>query len=124
MVDVIGGKPGIRSSRFARAGATDSENNRKLLRLMKEVPSAKRSAVFVSYVAISKNGKFLGGSEGKCPGAIGFDPRGENGFGYDPLFTPAGYNRTFAQLPASVKNSISHRAIALKRARAIIQKHL
>ena len=124
MVDALDGKPGVRSSRFAHTKATDRENNVKLLKLMKNVPAKKRQATFVCVVAIAEDGNLLGTTEGRCNGTIGFKPKGKNGFGYDPLFTPKGYNRTFAQFKTSFKNRISHRGKALKKAKSIIQKYL
>ncbi|MBN1353220.1 MAG: RdgB/HAM1 family non-canonical purine NTP pyrophosphatase [Candidatus Omnitrophica bacterium] len=124
MVEALGGKPGIRSSRFARAKATDKENNAKLLQLMKNVPHGKRQATFACVIAIAKNGALLGTSEGLCRGTIGFELKGKSGFGYDPIFTPKGYKHTFAEFKPSFKNRISHRAEALKKAKLIIQKYL
>ncbi|NQU94769.1 MAG: RdgB/HAM1 family non-canonical purine NTP pyrophosphatase [Candidatus Omnitrophica bacterium] len=124
MVDALGGKPGVRSSRFSRVGAKDEENNAKLLKLMKNVPPKKRQATFISVAAVALNGILLGTALGQCKGTIGLQPEGMNGFGYDPLFTPGGYNRTFAQFKSSFKNKISHRAEALKKAKTIIQKYL
>ena len=124
MVDALDGKPGVRSSRFAHTRAKDEENNAKLLRLMKNIPPKKRGATFVSVVAIAENGNLIGTARGECGGTIGFEPKGKNGFGYDPLFTPKGKNRTFAQFSPSFKNRISHRAKALKKAKAIIRKYL
>lgn len=124
MVNALGGKPGVRSSRFAHAKAKDEENNAKLLKLMKNVPLKKRQATFISAAAIAENGVLLGTALGQCKGTIGFQPEGRNGFGYDPLFTPGGYNRTFAQFKSSFKNKISHRAEALKKAKTIVQKYL
>ena len=123
-VDALGGKPGIRSSRFARANATDSENNKKLLNLMRNIPASGRRATFVCSIAIAEDGNLIGKAEGKCRGLIGFEPKGKNGFGYDPLFTPKRYKRTFAELSPGFKNRISHRAGALKKAKAIIRKFL
>lgn len=124
MVDALGGKPGVRSSRFAHTKATDEENNTKLLRLMKNVPAKKRSATFISVIAVAEDGNLLDTTEGKCKGRIGFKPKGKNGFGYDPLFTKEGYQKTFAELRPSHKNRISHRAKAAKKAKSIIQKYL
>jgi len=122
-VDALDGRPGVRSSRFARAKATDGENNAKLLRLIKDVPANKRSATFICVVAVAENGNLAGTAEGVCSGKIGFELKGKNGFGYDPLFTPKGYVRTFAELKPSVKNKISHRGEALRRAKSIIKKY-
>lgn len=124
MVEALGGKPGVRSSRFAHTKATDKENNAKLVKLMKNVPVRKRQATFVCVVAVAENGNLIGTREGRCGGTIGFESKGKNGFGYDPLFTPRGYKRTFAQLKASFKNKISHRAKALNKAKSIIQRYL
>jgi len=123
-VDALDGRPGIRSSRFARAKAEDSENNAKLLKLMKNVPEEKRGANFVCVAAIARGGNLLDTAEGKCKGSIGFKPKGKSGFGYDPVFMPKGHQRTFAQLGALVKNKISHRARALKNARSILKRYL
>ena len=123
-VNALGGKPGIRSSRFARAKATDKENNEKLIKLMEKVPADKRQATFISVVAVAEEGVLLGTSEGRSEGKLVFEPRGKNGFGYDPLFMPKGHRLTFAQLARPVKNRISHRAWALKKARTIIQRYL
>ena len=124
MVDALSGRPGVRSARFARAKATDKENNKKLLKLMEKIPAKKRQATFISVIALAKNGHVVGVAEGLCKGAIGFELRGKNGFGYDPLFTPKGKTKTFAQFSLSYKNRISHRAKALGKAKKIIQKYL
>lgn len=124
MVNVLGGRPGVRSARFARDGATDTENNAKLLRLLKNVPPAKRGAVFVAVIAIARGGKLLGVAEGRCRGRIKDAPRGRKGFGYDPLFVPQGSRRTFAEMKKALKNRISHRARALRRARKLIGRYL
>jgi len=124
VVEALGGKPGVRSSRFAHTKATDRENNEKLLKLMQKVPARERQATFVCVIAIAENGNLKGLSEGQCKGTIGFEAKGKGGFGYDPLFTPKGYNRTFAQFATLSKNRISHRGKALRQAKTIVQKHL
>lgn len=124
VVKALGGKPGVRSARFAHTKATDKENNEKLLKLMRNIPMKKRQATFISVVAIAENGDLVGISEGRCPGSIGFKSKGKNGFGYDPIFTPKGHNRTFAELTQAFKNRISHRAKALRGAKPVIQKYL
>lgn len=124
MVDALEGKPGVRSARFARTKADDAENNAKLLRFMENVPAQKRRATFVCAAALAENGLLIGTTEGQCVGSIGFDLRGENGFGYDPLFTPNGYKLTFAELKPDFKNRISHRGKALRKAREIIREYL
>lgn len=122
-VEALYGKPGVRSARFAHAKATDRENNAKLLTLMKDVPVKKRKAVFVCSVAVAEKGSLLGTAEGRCKGVIGFSLKGKNGFGYDPLFTPEGGKKTFAEITHKSKNKISHRAKALKAVRPVIQKY-
>lgn len=123
-VDYLHGKPGVRSSRFARAKATDQENNRKLIRLMKDIPEKMRGATFVCTIALADKGELIKCAQGTCKGRIGFESRGYNGFGYDPLFIPDGYKLTFAEMKSSFKNRISHRARALEKAKKIIQKYL
>jgi len=123
MVDALYGKPGIRSSRFARTKATDIENNAKLLRLVNSVPKNKRQATFVCVIAIAKNGNLIGTVQGESHGTIGYKLKGRKGFGYDPLFTPRGYKKTFAEMSEIYKNKISHRGKALKKAKTIIRKY-
>jgi len=123
-VSALDGRPGVRSARFAHTKATDRENNLKLLSLMKNVPAKKRQAAFVCSVAVAEKGNLIGTSEGRCKGAIGFESKGKNGFGYDPLFTPEGGKKTFAELQPASKNKISHRGKALNKAKTIIQKGL
>lgn len=120
-VDALQGQPGIYSARFAGEAANDNQNNRKLLELMKEVPWEKRTARFRCVIAVANANNWLEMVEGVCEGRIGFEPRGEGGFGYDPLFIPEGYDQTFAELSAEVKNAISHRGRALKKAEVILK---
>ena len=123
-VDALNGKPGIRSARFARAKATDRENNEKLLKLLDKVPKKNRKARFVCTIALAAGGILLNTFEGKVYGDILTEPRGENGFGYDPVFVPEGYEKTFAEMTPSFKNKISHRAMALRGLKSEIRKHL
>lgn len=113
-VDAIGKKPGVYSARYAGENATDEENREKLIKVLNNVPMSKRTARFVSAIAVV----FPDGKEfvvrGTCEGSIGFEEKGKNGFGYDSLFIVDGYNKTFGEIPAAIKNSISHRANALK----------
>lgn len=120
-VDALQGQPGIYSARFAGEAANDNQNNQKLLDLLKEVSWEKRTARFRCVIAVANADKWLEMVEGVCEGRIGFEPRGEGGFGYDPLFIPEGYDQTFAELSAEVKNAISHRGRALKKAEAILK---
>ena len=113
-VDALGGAPGIFSARYAGAGAADAERTAKLLSELTTIPAKKRSARFVSAVAIADcEGQILNVSVGTCDGRIDFAPRGSGGFGYDPVFVPTGYDQTFAELAPAIKNQISHRARAL-----------
>jgi len=122
--EALEGKPGVRSARFAHTKATDKENTAKLLKFMEKVPQGKRGATFVCVIAIAKNGNLLNTAEGKCVGSIGYKSKGGNGFGYDPVFTPVGYNKTFAEISSITKNKISHRAKALLKAKSVIKKHV
>ena len=113
-VDALGGAPGILSARYAGEGASDAARTTRLLAELTIVPAAKRSARFVSAVAIANSeGQILNVSVGTCDGQIDFAPRGSGGFGYDPVFIPLGYHKTFAELKPEIKNQISHRARAL-----------
>lgn len=116
-VDALSGAPGVRSSRFAGEHATDARNNEKLLRLLATVPRAQRTARFRCAIAISTPDGTTWIDEGTCEGIIAESPRGEGGFGYDPLFIVPEMDRTFAELPPETKERISHRARALARAR-------
>ena len=119
-VDALGGRPGVFSARFSGRGADDLKNNKKLLRMLGHVPSCSRKAAFKCVIAIAKNGVLLKIVEGKCRGQIGFEMRGESGFGYDPLFIFRELGKTFAELDLKIKNQISHRARALGKAKKFI----
>ena len=121
-VAALGGGPGVFSARYAGEQASDAERTTKLLADLSSVASSGRSARFVSAVAIaSHKGQILNVSVGTCDGHIGFEPRGHVGFGYDPIFIPIGYERTFAELKPEIKNRISHRARALLGAREFLR---
>lgn len=123
-VSVIGNKPGIYSARYAGENATDSENRKKLIKSLQNIPMSKRDARFVCCIAVV----FPDGKEfvvrGTCEGFIGFEEKGSNGFGYDSLFIVNNYNKTFAELPKSIKNSISHRAKALELMKEELKKRV
>jgi XTP/dITP diphosphohydrolase len=123
-VDALDGAPGVHSARFAaldkNENSPDADNNAKLLRLLKNVPAEKRTARFrcvIALVKIAAPSKISAPEffDGACEGKIIFATRGENGFGYDPLFVPDGFEKTFAELGEDVKNSLSHRANALSK---------
>ena len=121
-VDALAGAPGVYSARYAGEKASDGERRELLLSELGKVGASERRARFVAVVAIaSADGEVLNVSEGICEGTITFTPRGEGGFGYDPLFVPDGYNQTFAELPENIKNRISHRARALIKTREFLK---
>jgi len=120
-VDALGGAPGILSARYAGEGSSDVERIEKLLGELSIYPQTERSARFVSAVVIaSGEGRILNVSSGQCDGRIDFAPRGAGGFGYDPIFVPVGYDKTFGELNTETKNKISHRAQALLDARKFL----
>ncbi len=114
MADALDGAPGVHSARFAGAEGNDDNNNEKLLQLLSGVPMEKRTGKFVSVITLIFSPDDVIVARGECRGHILYSTAGENGFGYDPLFAPDGYDKSFGQLPKEVKNSISHRAMALK----------
>ena len=122
-VDALQGKPGVYSARFAGEHATDEENNAKLLKLMESVPDEKRTARFVSVIAICDPQGHVETVRGECKGTIARIPAGNGGFGYDPLFIPQGYEQTYAQLSAEEKNRISHRGVALAKAVPVLKAY-
>jgi len=115
-VDVLGGAPGVYSARYSGEDATDEANNRKLIEELSRVPSEKRGAHYVCHVAVSDpNGAIRLTEEAACGGRIIDEPRGTNGFGYDPHFLIPEFHRTFGELSPTVKNRLSHRARAFER---------
>ena len=120
-VDALGGAPGILSARYAGEGATDADRTNRLLTELSDVPAEKRSARFVSAVAIANTrGQIVNVSVGTCDGRIDFAPSGSGGFGYDPVFVPSGYEKSFGELESEIKSRISHRARALLAAREFL----
>ncbi|HEU0273270.1 MAG TPA: RdgB/HAM1 family non-canonical purine NTP pyrophosphatase [Candidatus Udaeobacter sp.] len=116
-VDALGGAPGIYSARYGGANATAEEKIRKLLDELTKVHARgdQRLARFRCVLAVARDGHLLGTFEGVARGKIAEAARGSNGFGYDPIFIPAGFEKTFAELPGEVKNNISHRANAVRK---------
>lgn len=123
-VDALQGRPGVYSARFAGEHATDEDNNAKLLELLDCVPDDKRTARFVSVVAICDAAGTVKTVRGECAGTIARIPAGSGGFGYDPLFVPNGYNKTYAELSSAEKNRISHRGAALSKALPVLKEYL
>ncbi len=144
-VDALNGAPGVHSARFAAldtgkpGNSATADNNAKLLRLLRDVPAERRTGRFRCVIALTptmppapENASPACSAnefelqtrvfEGACEGGIGFELKGKNGFGYDPLFTPRGYSETFAELGEEIKNSLSHRGKALAALKAALQR--
>lgn len=117
------GRPGVRSARYAGENVTDEENNEKLLQEMRGVAPRRRSAQFRAVLTLVGE-RFQETTEGVCRGRLAESPRGTNGFGYDPIFLPEGFVRTYAELSSEEKNKISHRAKALEKMREGLKKYL
>ena len=114
-VDALGGAPGIYSARYAGEAATDADNREKLLHELGETP--KRTGRFRCVVSVANGGVVLKQFDGTIEGHITQEVSGDGGFGYDPVFIPEGEEQTFAELPAEVKNSMSHRGRAIEQFR-------
>jgi XTP/dITP diphosphohydrolase len=116
-VDALGGAPGVYSARYASdaTSGNDPRNYERLLNDLKNIPPQERGAQFVCYLALAypdgRTKTFFGYSRGR----IGTEPRGKKGFGYDPVFLPEGFNRTFAEMTAEEKDALSHRGKALQK---------
>ena len=123
-VDALDGRPGVFSARYSGEGATDRKNYLKLLDEMQDVPDDKRTARFrCVMVACRPDGECIS-SEGSCEGRIIKEPRGTQGFGYDPVFVPEKDSRTMAELTKKEKNRISHRGRALRILKAELKNFL
>ncbi len=116
-VDALGGEPGIHSARYAGEPKDDGANNRLLLEKLGGVPQEKRGARFCCAVALCDGEEVLATAEGRVEGYIGDEPRGENGFGYDPLFVVEWGERTAAEMSPDEKHAVSHRGRALQQMR-------
>jgi len=116
-VFALGGRPGVYSARYAGYNATDQQNIEKLLNEMKDIP--ERQARFVAVLCFIYNGQpyFF---EADVRGRIAHEPKGSEGFGYDPVFIPEGYNKTFAELGTEIKNRLSHRARAIEKFKSFL----
>jgi XTP/dITP diphosphohydrolase len=112
--DALNGEPGVYSARYAGKGATYNDNVKKLLNELKDVPADSRTARFRTVIAL-RTGIGIRVFHGVCEGSILVVPAGTGGFGYDPVFRPAGYAESFAEMDASEKNRISHRGVALQK---------
>ncbi len=115
-VDALGGAPGVYSARFSGEDATDERNNALLIEKLRDVPEEDRGAGYACHIALSNpEGTIVLRAEGTCRGRITREPRGSNGFGYDPYFEIREYHRTFGELSPLVKQQLSHRARAFER---------
>lgn len=114
-IDTLKGRPGIYSSRYAGADATDKKNIEKVLSELRGIPKERRTARFICSIALASPNQLFFVVEGRCDGFITNEPRGINGFGYDPIFYVPDYGKTLAELNPSIKNRISHRAKALEQ---------
>lgn len=118
-VDALDGAPGVLSARYSGVSGgrdiVDPANNRKLLDALSGVPDEKRTARFVCVMALCDPSRTIAVARGTVEGRIGYDKRGDNGFGYDPLFVVDGLGVTSAELPPAKKNAISHRGVAVRR---------
>jgi XTP/dITP diphosphohydrolase len=124
-VAALGGRPGVYSARFAGPGATDAANNDRLLRELHSVPDERRQATFRCVLAVCTPEGRCATCQGALRGAITREPRGDYGFGYDPLFVPEGFSgRTISELGAEVKAAVSHRAQALAQVRGLLPQFL
>jgi XTP/dITP diphosphohydrolase len=121
-VDVLGGEPGIRSARVAGEAAGDKDRIEHLLARLKGVPLEKRTAHFKCVIAIATPEGRAELCHGECAGLIALEPKGESGFGYDPVFYLPEFKKTMAELPLETKNQISHRGKAARKAYSILEQ--
>jgi XTP/dITP diphosphohydrolase len=120
-VDALDGAPGVFSARYAGESATDSQRIERLLEELSQYGEQERRARFICVIAIADaHGQIVHLSTGRCEGQIIHAPRGTGGFGYDPVFLPQGFNQTFGELSPEIKQSISHRALAMQAARSFL----
>ncbi len=125
-VDTLGGAPGVRSARYSGPSATDESNRQMLARELQRVVgptyAQPQPARFRCAVAVAWDGEVAKQFDGTVEGAVVHPARGEGGFGYDPVFVPTGYKETFAELPAEVKNRLSHRGKAMRQTLDFLRK--
>ena len=122
-VVALNNEPGVYSARYSDPGATDQRNNEKVLAELGNTPLEKRAAFYTCHMAISDpTGQIRATAEDYCYGRIRFEPSGENGFGYDPLFEIPEYHRTFGELGPSIKKVLSHRSRAIRKITAQIRE--
>ena len=123
-VDALDGRPGVYAARYAGEQATYEDNCQKLLRELESIPSSQRSARFITVIAVSDSIGKVEIAEGVLLGQIAQTSQGTKGFGYDPVFFVPEVGKTLAEMSLDQKNRISHRAIAFKKAKDILQKKI
>ncbi len=121
-VDALGGEPGWLSARYAGEGASDRERIDYLLSRLEGIPSEKRSARFRCVIAIATPDSKVEYCSGECQGFITFEPKGEHGFGYDPVFYLPELDKTMAELPLELKNRVSHRGRAARKVYRVLER--
>jgi XTP/dITP diphosphohydrolase len=121
-VDALGGEPGVRSSRYAGEGASDEDRVNFLLSKLEGIPPEERTARFRCVIAIADKSGVKEICNGECDGTIALEPKGENGFGYDPVFFLPELNKTLAELDTETKNNLSHRANAAREAGPVLSR--
>ncbi|KKE80500.1 XTP/dITP diphosphatase [Oceanobacillus caeni] len=115
VIDALDGRPGVYSARYAGEDKDDEENVKKVLKELENIPEHDRNARFVCVLAIARPEGQTKLVRGECEGKIALFPSGDNGFGYDPIFIPDGYQQTMAELEPEEKNQISHRKLAMDK---------
>ena len=123
-VDALGGEPGALSARYAGANASDEDRIERLLKRLEGIPWEGRNARFRCVIAIASPGGKVEVCHGECQGIITFSAKGENGFGYDPVFYLPEQGKTMAELSMEEKNEISHRGLAARMARQVLERHI
>jgi XTP/dITP diphosphohydrolase len=124
VVDALHGRPGVYSARYAGPHATDAANNQRLLEELADVAESRRTAHYACHMALANaDGIVVATSHGECHGQIAWQPSGQGGFGYDPLFLVPEYHRSFGEISGEVKAVISHRGRALREMVAILRRH-
>ena len=121
-VDALDGEPGRLSARYAGEGASDDDRINYLLSRLKDIPWPERSARFRCVIAIAVPDGVVEVCSGECRGFVTFEPRGEEGFGYDPIFFLPELDKTMAELPLEMKNQVSHRGQAASKARLVLER--
>lgn len=121
-VDALSGLPGVHTARYAGEHASYADNRVKLLKDMEGIDEDKRAARFMTSIVVLDREDNEYEALGVCEGKISISERGDLGFGYDPIFIPKGYDKTFAEIDTDTKNKISHRALALEQLKALLER--